>query len=176
MQNPFDSVEAENLRKILKSEIGVNFNASYLHRLHCLILVLSGVSCYQVAQWFGRNPRTIERWLRQYKTAGIEAIRHEKKVGRSPKLSGDVLAAIFLDIDQRPTDFGFQKPEWDGVTLAEHLKSRYGQELSIRQCQRLLRVHAAKRETKPTAKGSGTAGTNGRRRLKAHSVADVYLF
>jgi transposase len=83
-------------------------------------------------------------------------------------------------LEQSPQDFGLNRARWDGPTLVEHLKRRYGLKLKVRQAQmwmhqlgyRLKRASYVylqarakdakpfRRELKKTSK-SGTAGNGG---------------
>ena len=51
----------------------------FVHRLHCLLLVGTGRSCYEVAEVFGDDPRSVERWVHEFQQHGVEGLR-EKRV------------------------------------------------------------------------------------------------
>src|SRR5579875_14489 len=41
--------------------------------------------------------------------------------------------------ERGPQEFGIAAPLWDGPSLSQHLRHRYGAELGVRQCQRIFR-------------------------------------
>ncbi len=134
----------------IKAEISRTHEARFLHRLHCVLLVARGYSCYQVARWFGEHPCNVERWVRHVEEFGPYGLRDEQKTGRPPRVRDDQRQQLQREIRQSPSELGYERSHWDGKLLQAHLAHRYGIELSIRQCQRLLRRlenHAAARDT-----------------------------
>jgi transposase len=129
----------ESLQAVLKAELQRLPESRLLHRLHCVLLVAEGHSCYEVACWFGENPRTVERWVHHANEYGIEGLRDEQKQGRSTKLRDDQRKRLQDNILTNPKELGYGRNAWNGVLLQTHLKRHYGIELSVRQCQRLLR-------------------------------------
>lgn len=127
-------LEAEFREEIHRSE-----KTRFLHRLHCILLVSEGFSSYDLARWFGENPRTVERWVHHYNEWGIEGLKEGRKPGRPAKLKDEQLQRLQKDILKKPIAFGYAKNEWDGNLLAMHLNRYYRTALSVRQCQRLLR-------------------------------------
>lgn len=113
--------------------------ARLVYRLYSLLLVAEGFSCYRVAGWLGRDPRTVERWVRRYREEGVEALGDgEDRRGRRASLADAQLERLREDLKRSPQAFGY-RGEWCGRLLAGHLKLRYGVALGLRQCQRLLR-------------------------------------
>lgn len=110
----------------------------FLHRLHCVLLVAEDISCYQVAEWFGEHPRTIERWAHQYNESGISGLRDEEK-RRPAKIGIEQRKRLQTDIFRGPCELGYNQNGWDGKLLQTHLEHSYGIELSVRQCQRILK-------------------------------------
>jgi transposase len=109
-----------------------------LHRLHCVLLIAEGRSCYEVARWFGSNPRTIERWVHAFDQRAIEGLREHRTGGRRARLSGEVVQRLALDLNQPPDVSGSSPRTWSGAKLTRFLAERYGIRLSTRQCQRVL--------------------------------------
>ncbi|NJD08382.1 MAG: helix-turn-helix domain containing protein [Methylococcaceae bacterium] len=114
-------------------------DSAFQLRLCCLNLVAQGLSCYQLAGWFGRSPRTIERWVHNYENFGVEGLKDDKKPGRLPKLNFEQRSDLGMALAGSPRRFGCVKSGWDGSLLSAYLDWRYGVALSRRQCQRLLR-------------------------------------
>jgi transposase len=131
-------VDKETLRRRLKNELKRSENAHFLHRLHCVLLVAQGCSSSQVAEWFGDHPRTVERWLHRAREYGPKGLKDEQKTGRPPKVRDDQRKRLQGDIHKKPTELGYDCKAWDGKLLQTHLAQRYGVEMGVRQCQRLL--------------------------------------
>ncbi len=121
-----------------KEEVTRNREFRFLHRLHCVLLVSQGCSCYQVAEWFGEHPCTVERWVHYFQEYGIEGLKDEQKTGRPKKVRDDQLKRLQGEISENPFELGYNQNNWDGKLLQTHLERHYGIELSVRQCQRLL--------------------------------------
>lgn len=131
--------EVSLLLSALHGELRRSDEADFLHRVHCVHLVDLGYSCTQVADWFGRNPRTIERWIRDFRNDGLDGLRNDKKPGRTPRLDWNRLELLSRDLARSPAEFGLGKTEWDGAILSDHIHNTHGIRLSVRQCQRLMR-------------------------------------
>lgn len=121
-----------------KEEITRNREFRFLHRLHCVLLVAQGCSCYQVAAWFGEHPCTVERWVHYFQEYGIEGLKDEQKTGRPRKVRDDQLKRLQGEISKKPFELGYNQNGWDGKLLQTHLAHCYDTKLSVRQCQRLL--------------------------------------
>lgn len=130
---------SDALQALLKEELHNSLESRFLHRVHCVLLIGAGHSCYEIANCFGETPRTLERWVRQFESQGISGLKDDQKPGRPKKLNTDQLKHITHDIYNPPSKFAYSKMGWDGKLLATHLKNRFGITLSVRQCQRLLK-------------------------------------
>jgi transposase len=127
-----------SLLSTCKEEATRNQESRFLHRLHCMLLVAQGCSCYQVAEWFGEHPCTIERWVHYFQEYGVEGLKDEQKSGRPGKIHNDQVKRLQGDISKNPFELGYNQHRWNGKLLKTHLEHRYNIELSVRQCQRLL--------------------------------------
>src|SRR5207302_11327844 len=65
--------DGEVMRVALQQEIARSEESRYVHRLHGLLLVTAGQSCRQVAELFGENGTTVQRWVRRF----------EQEIGRA---------------------------------------------------------------------------------------------
>jgi transposase len=131
--------DADIMRIAIQQEIVRSEEARYDHRLHGLLLVTAEQSTQQVAELFGEDRRTVQRWIRTFEKRGLEGLREGERPGRPTALSERQLAAVSRDLRRAPSDFGLQSNLWDGRLLSEHLRRHYGVKLGIRQCQRLFR-------------------------------------
>lgn len=126
------------MRVAIRQEIERSDESRYDHRLHGVLLVAGGQGCGEVAQMFGEDPRTVQRWVKRFEHHGFDGLREGERSGRPRSLAGSQCAALGRDLRRSPRDFGHAQNLWDGTILGEHLKSQYGVTLGVRQCQRLF--------------------------------------
>ena len=131
--------DAEVMRIALQQEIVRSDESRYDHRLHGLLLVTAGQSCRQVAELFGENGTTVQRWVRRFEQGGLEALREGERSGRPSALDARQWRKLPGDLRKTPRDFGIPATLWDGPVLSKHLRRHYGVHLGVRQCQRLFR-------------------------------------
>ncbi len=113
--------------------------ARQLHHLHAVLLVALGHPPAQVARWLGCSPRSIERWVRNYRLGGCDALRVGHGAGRPARLSDAQWRELHADLAAPPAAAaGFSQAHWCGKLLAAHLQRRFGVAMGLRQCQRLL--------------------------------------
>ena len=78
--------DPEVMRIAIQQEIARSDESRYDHRLHGLLLVTGGQSCQQVAELFGEDRRTVQRWVKRFESQGLEGVREGERPGR-PVLS-----------------------------------------------------------------------------------------
>ena len=127
------------LQDVLKEQLKLSSEARLLHRLHCVLLVSRGRSGAEVASWLGDDPRSVARWVQCYQEFGIRGLQDDHRSGRPAKLNVEQMRALEHDLYQAPSAFAYDEPVWNGKLLAAHIQRRFDAELSVRQCQRLLR-------------------------------------
>ena len=106
--------------------------------MHGLLLVTDGHSCQQVADWFGEDRRTVQRWVTRFETHGLTGLRDGARSGRSATLTTTPWTALGRDLRREPQAFRHAGHLWDGKLLSAHLRRRYGVVLGVRQCQRIF--------------------------------------
>ena len=131
--------DADIMRMAMQDEIARSEEARYDHRLHGVLLVSSGLSCYEVAELFGHSPRTIEGWVKRFEKSGFAGLQEQPRPGRPRALSKVDLGSVGQDLRRSPRDFGYEQTLWDGKLLSHHLADKFGVKLGVRQCQRLFR-------------------------------------
>ena len=127
------------LQSACKEQNSRNDESRFLHRLHCVLLVAKGTSCYKIAEWFGDHPSTLERWVRNFNEFGVEGLKDEQKTGRPRKVRDDQIKQLQSELSAAPSKLGYKQSTWNGTLLKTHLKQHYNIELGARQCQRLLK-------------------------------------
>lgn len=130
------------MRITLQQEIGRSEESRYDHRLHGLLLLAAGHSCREVAELFGEDETTVQRWMHRFEESGLQGLREHKRPGRPGALDPVRWRELEGDLRKSPQDFGLTATVWDGASLAEHLRQRFGVRLGVRQCQRIFRQMA----------------------------------
>ena len=131
--------DAETMKIALQQEICRSDESRYDHRLHGVLLVCQGSSCYEVAEWFGEHPSTIERWVHRFEERGFSGLREGPREGRPCRLAERDWEKLERELRRHPRDLGYGQNLWDGKLLSHHLRQRYAIALGVRQCQRLFR-------------------------------------
>ena len=116
-----------------------SLEARYLHRLHAVLLVAGGCSCYEVGCWFHDSPRSVERWVHAYQAKGLAGLRDRLQCGPSCRVPSHVQQELVALLRQSPAACGYSQQRWSGKLLARHLTGCHGLQLGERQCQRLMR-------------------------------------
>ncbi len=130
--------DAEIMKIALQQEIVRSNESRYDHRLHGVLLVTQGFSCYEVGSMLGHTPKTIETWVNQFNVKGFVGLQEEFKPGRPPSLNETMISSINSDLRNNPGTFGYSQNFWDGKLLSYHIEKVYKIELGVRQCQRLF--------------------------------------
>jgi len=147
---------AKLVQSAIRREIDRDEASRYDHRLHALLLVASGRSCSEVAQWFGESASTVQRWVRRFQAHGLGGLHDVARSGRPRSLDAMQWRRLEADLRKTPRYFGFTARSWNGPTFAEHLRRCYGVDLGLRQCQRLfLRIASKPRRTRAAPVFSG---------------------
>jgi transposase len=131
--------DTENVIFILQDEIRRTDEARYDHRLHAILLVAQGMSSRQAAQYFGDSPRTVAYWVQRFEAEGLAGLADADRPGRSKKLNQKQIDQIETALRNSPLDYRLSVNLWDGKTLSEHIKQKFGIQLGVRQCQRIFR-------------------------------------
>ncbi len=126
-------MQAAIQQEILRSE-----DARYDHRLHGVLLVSKGMSCYQAGEFLGHDSTTIQRWVNDFNRSGFSGLYDKDRPGRPTNINAREWEKLGKDLRKKPTSFGYEQNLWDGKLLAHHLKAEYGVEIGIRQCQRIF--------------------------------------
>lgn len=130
--------DAKLMEMALKNEILRSEEARYDHRLHGVLLVCQGYSCYDVGQMFGHHSTTIQRWVKSFEMHGFSGLEDQPKAGRPPRLTPGQWQLVDHHLRQSPREFGYSQNLWDGKLLAHHLGQTQEVALGVRQCQRIF--------------------------------------
>lgn len=129
----------ENMRIALQQEIRRSEESRYDHRLHGVLLISNGFSCYDAAACLGEDPVTIQRWVHQFNERGFSGLLDGERTGRPSCVSPGQWSELEKALRQPPKEYGYKQNLWDGKLLAHHLTQSYDIDLGVRQCQRIFR-------------------------------------
>jgi len=132
--------DAEIMKVALQQEIVRSQDARYDHRLHGVLLVCTGHSCYAVADLLGHSPRTVAYWVRRFERRGFAGLQEGERPGRPARLEERIRRQVGRDLRRPPRELGYSQNLWDGKLLSHHLRQCYAVRLGVRQCQRLFRM------------------------------------
>jgi transposase len=104
-------------------------------KVAALLLIVEGQRPGWTAQVLGLTRMSLNRWIRAVNADGIEALKSKPRPGRPSRLTPQIAQEVEHHLEQSPQDFGLNRARWDGPTLVEHLKRRYGLKLKVRQAQ-----------------------------------------
>ncbi|CCE23297.1 helix-turn-helix domain-containing protein [Methylotuvimicrobium alcaliphilum] len=127
------------LIETLNKYLNKSRSARFQYRLQILILATAGLSYERIAQCFDISIRSVQRWVRFYRIFGLEGLKDDKKTGRLTVLKQDEKLKVKLDLSHSPIELGYRDQNWSGGLLKSHLHENYGVNLSLRQCQRILK-------------------------------------
>ena len=122
----------------IQQEISRSDEARYDHRLHGVLLVSRGMSCYEVGDLLGHHSTTVQRWVRSFEENGFAGLADCERTGRRTRLDLEDMAIVNNDLRKHPRELGYNQNLWDGKLLSHHLGKSYGVKLGVRQCQRLF--------------------------------------
>jgi transposase len=125
------SVLTKNIQKQLR---GTTSRERLLHRLHSVILVLSGYSASEIARIHGDSPRAVAYWVNHFKDEGMAGLEDDQRPGRPSKLDERQIKTLqtFLKKAERKSE------SINAETIAAFILSEFGVSLTARQCWRIL--------------------------------------
>lgn len=126
------------MQEAIQQEILRNEDSRYDHRLHGVLLVSKGMSCYQTGEFLGHDSTTVQRWVHDFNKSGFSGLYDKERPGRPMSLNPKQWEKLSKDLRKQPRTFGYTQNLWDGKMLAYHIQSLYGIEIGVRQCQRIF--------------------------------------
>ena len=107
-------------------------------RYHALVLMREFQDCKMVAELVKKSQRTLQLWVNAFNESGLEAIMPNSPPGRPSSLKDEQKEELKADVLTHPRELGYEFSNWEGKSVAYHIKQRFCVELSVRQAQRLL--------------------------------------
>ena len=105
-----------------------------LHRLHSVVLVLSGQSSSEVARIHGDSPRAVACWVSRFNAEGVTGLEDDQRPGRPSKLDARQMKKLqqFLKRAKQSSQ------PINADALAAFILSEFRISLTARQCWRIL--------------------------------------
>src|SRR5262249_39527433 len=98
------------------------------------------------------QPKCVRKWLHRYQQGGSSALADLPRCGRPTKLDAIAQQAVFCQINQPPSTFGYVFALWTVASLCQHLASRCALKLShwlLRQLLERLRYRFSRPKVAP---------------------------
>lgn len=85
------------------------------------------------------SEKTVRNWLDRFAEQPLsEAPYDEARSGRPTKLSDPDQETLFEELQQAPTECGYERDTWTPALVRDHIATNYGVEYSLRHVYRLM--------------------------------------
>lgn len=104
------------------------------------------------------RPKTVRKWPGRYERAGAAALLDLPRSGRPSAATAVAGHAVWTQLHQPPSCFGYVAAIWSVATLCQHLAARCSLRLSrwkVRQLMRALRYRFTRPAPRPAPRGPG---------------------
>ena len=130
---------ADQIKREINNYFAADEDARFVRRLDVIALICNEHPIDYVANLFGLNPTTVQRWIHRLNRSGFEGLKDKSGRGRRSQLNESDRLRLKAEIKSSPETFGYQQSRWDGKLLSHHLNLHYGIRLKVRQCQYLFK-------------------------------------
>ena len=120
-----------------KAIVDAGGEARFQHKVEMVNLVLAGLAPSFLAEHCGDSKNSITGWVKSADERGFESLRDGKSTGRPPKLSPEQVAEIDALLQDEPEAHGYRV--WDGPSVSDLIRKRYGVDYSVRSCQGMFK-------------------------------------
>jgi transposase len=107
-------------------------------KIAALLLIVEGQRPGWTAGVLGLTRMSLNRWIRAVNSDGLRALKSKPIPGRPSRVTAQIAQEVERHLDRSPQEFGLNRARWDGPTLVEHLKRRYGLRMKVRQAQKWM--------------------------------------
>lgn len=123
-----------SIKSIQRTLRGETPRERLLHRLHSVVLVLSGHSASEIARVLGDSPRAVAYWVSRFNEAGTSGLAEDQRPGRPSKLDDKQMGKLQTFVKRAKQ----QSESINAQALATFILSEFGISLTARQCWRIL--------------------------------------
>ncbi len=113
-------------------------NPKLKERYYALVLMHEFMNYTTVAEVTKKTRKTFQIWVRIFNESGIESIVPNAPPGRPSTLTEEQKEIVKADVIQHPRELWYEFSNWEGKSVAYHIKHKFSVELSVRKTQRLL--------------------------------------
>lgn len=114
--------------------------AEFEHRrLLAVRRVLEGDSVGEVADFLEVDPRSVRRWVQEFRELGWEGLISHPVPGRPRKLSATQEKIVVRWLQECPTELGFATELWTCQRLAQLIREEWGIDMNPRYLPQWLR-------------------------------------
>lgn len=110
--------------KITKEEEPANWRE--YRRLRAWEMHQQGYKQCAIAKAVGLTPSAVSRIIARGKAGGVEALRHQKPVGRQARLSDEQREQLVVELAQGAEAHGFAGDVWTTERVAQFIAARFG--------------------------------------------------
>ena len=107
-------------------------------KIAALLLLIEGQRPGWISEILGLTRMSLSRWIHAINEGGVGALSPPIRPGRPTRLTLGMQKELATDLEKSPMEFGLNRAQWDGPTMAVHLKRRFGLKLTVRQAQRWM--------------------------------------
>jgi len=132
----------------IRKEFHRSSEARYIHRLHGVLLVLSGMSGVQAGKLLHDPTRSVSHWVSTFKKHGLKGLKDAEKSGRPTILNASQHRALEATLRKSPQEAGLEGEAWTGAHVASFINKRYHIQMTMRHCRRILRMVERKMQSK----------------------------
>jgi transposase len=107
-------------------------------KIAALFLIVEGQRPGWTSRVLGLTRMSLNRWIRATNADGLKALKSKPISGRPSRMTPQIAEEVEQHLGRSPQEFGLNRARWDGPTLVEHLKRRYGLKMKVRQAQKWM--------------------------------------
>jgi len=104
-------------------------------KIAALLLILEGQRPGWTSEVLGLTRQSLNQWMHKVNKEGLEALKTKPRTGRPSRLDQKTAMKLERHLEKSPQDFGLNRAQWDGPTLAVHVKRYFGINIKVRQAQ-----------------------------------------
>ncbi|MHA1150119.1 MAG: helix-turn-helix domain-containing protein [Promethearchaeota archaeon] len=95
-------------------------------------------NCTRVAELIKKSRSTVQIWVKLFNEGRLEAIAPNSPPRRPSRLSDEQKEELKLDVMTHPRELGYDFSNWEGKSVAEHVRIKFGISFSVRAVQKHL--------------------------------------
>ena len=123
----------------LRQRLAEETDPKAIKRLVAALEYKSGLSPAKIENKYGWPEQTIYSWFNRFEERGAEpALRDAPRPGRRPQLNTAQRRQLFAEVNEPPTEAGYDAPAWTPVLVNVYLDDSFGVTYSKEHCRRLL--------------------------------------